>query len=494
MKLLKSAYQLASERVIESKYAKQLIAEKIKQKNIEKEHLDSLPDFVAAWELKQKDDENELSFKNRGIEEVDILNSPTKLYSQSEIEKIRQQKFKKEVDLIDSENVKVVEPETFNVDDIPELHWYGHFTSYGGFSRMNRAFAFGLSNRGVKVRIDMQNCNMDVNEATKRELDILSSVEIDPSAPKVFGATLPLTMLHSGKKILYTMMETSETLHKDYVERLNLFDEIWVPTNHGATMFRNNGVTRHIQVMPLGVDIERYNQTISPYSFEESLNKFVFISVFKWGYRKGYDILLKAYMDEFSSDEDVSLLILTRSEIDPNPNRIQEDFGAIRGGIDKQDSELPHIALYTKLFSEKDMPKLYRSADAFVLISRGEGFGLPYYEAASCGLPVIGSDCSGQSDILNDDNSFLVKPDIYSRAKVNGNMSKLAKHCRFYEDQVFPDFGQEAILKTRKHMRYVYENYDKACKKAKILTKEIRQNYSWDKAVDRVLNRIRELR
>lgn len=490
-KNLKSAWELASERIISSRYARQIEKDEAKFKKEEKERIDSLPDFVLAWEMSQKEDGDK---KTTMSVVEDILEHPTQLHSQKKNQKVELKGNENMTQVESAKPMTILEPETYyENENIPELYWYGHFTSYSGFSRMNRALVFGLCNRGAKVQVDIQGCAIDVNSATKNQLDILSSVEISPKAPKVFGATLPLKMMHAGKKILYTMMETSETLHKDYVERINLFDEVWIPTNHGANIFRKNGVKRPIYVMPLGVDIERYNENIEPYNFNGSLNKFVFISVFKWGFRKGYDVLLKAYMDEFSSQDDVSLLLVTRCETDPNKNKIRDDFTNIRNGIDKTDEELPHISFHTKNVPEKDLPRFYKAANAFVLISRGEGFGLPYYEAASCGIPVIGSNCSGQSDILTEDNSFLVDPDNYSKAKINGNMSNLAKHCHFYEDQMFPDFGQKAIKKTMENMRYVYENYQEALGKADKLKEIVRKNYSWDDAVDKILKRVNEL-
>lgn len=38
------------------------------------------------------------------------------------------------------------------------------------------------------------------------------------------------------------------------------------------------------------------------------------------------------------------------------------------------------------------MPSLYKAADAFVLPSRGEGWGIPYMEAMAMGLPTIGTN------------------------------------------------------------------------------------------------------
>lgn len=501
MAIAKSAYDLACERIIISKYGDQLEKENKELKRKERERMSSLPDFVVDWEMKN----NDLNDSN-DIEEEKIMpkasNEPTKIFTPEEIRKHRERNNKAE-EIEETEETPTNEIETEEQEEqgqeestisVPEIHWYGHFTSYGGFSRQNRAFVFGLSNRGVRVKIDIQPLAVDVNSATMKELELLAKLDVDPKAPKIYSATIPLDMNHNGKKIIYTMME-SESLHKNYVDKVNLFDEVWVPTYFAQRQFKKYGVNRPTHVMPLGVDTERYFPTekVNPASLGFDLNKFVFLSVFKWGYRKGFDILLKAYFDEFSSNDDVSLLLITRCETDNNPDRIPNDIGNLRAGIDKSDDELPHLVVHTKNVQEKNLPKIYGMSDAFVLISRGEGFGLPYLEAAACGLPVIGSNCSGQSDFLKKENSFLVDPDEMSEVKTNGNMSKLAKHCGFYEGQIFPNFGTVGIKKTRELMREVYENYENALNKAQLLTDLTHDEYSWDMAVDRVLKRIKEI-
>ena len=62
----------------------------------------------------------------------------------------------------------------------------------------------------------------------------MTKTKIAKDAPKVFGVTVPTMLSHSwSKKILYTMIETSDTVHRDYVGKLNMVDEIWVPTQYG---------------------------------------------------------------------------------------------------------------------------------------------------------------------------------------------------------------------------------------------------------------------
>jgi hypothetical protein len=64
------------------------------------------------------------------------------------------------------------------------------------------------------------------------------------------------------------------------------------------------------------------------------------------------------------------------------------------------------------MLAASKLPRLYASADAFVLPSRGEGWGRPYMEAMAMGVPTIGSRWSGNLDFMHDGNSWLVDGDV----------------------------------------------------------------------------------
>lgn len=58
--------------------------------------------------------------------------------------------------------------------------------------------------------------------------------------------------------------------------------------------------------------------------------------------------------------------------------------------------------IFTGFVSEEDKIDLYNLADAYVMPSRGEGFGIVYLEAMACGVPTIGSLLDGSRDALRD--------------------------------------------------------------------------------------------
>jgi glycosyltransferase involved in cell wall biosynthesis len=71
-------------------------------------------------------------------------------------------------------------------------------------------------------------------------------------------------------------------------------------------------------------------------------------------------------------------------------------YNAANSGAEALDDPTIHRLGY---FSDEHLPLLYGGADAFVLPSLAEGFGLPVLEAMACGTPVICSDNTALPEI-----------------------------------------------------------------------------------------------
>ena len=388
-------------------------------------------------------------------------------------------------------------PEPKMEDFEVKTHYTGPMFDYGGYAKMNRTMIFGLRARNALVKVETHESITNVNKKTEDTLRSYEKINLSTKYPKVYGMTVPDLLAHKGKKILYTMMETSNKVHKNYAERLNLADEVWTPTNWCKEVFKNSNVYPEIKVMPLGVDTQMYRPGLQPVNFGNKVREFRFLSVSGWSYRKGFDILIRAFLEEFSNKDDVSLIISTRfagSVSQKHKERIISDFKYFRSSVNKQDGDLPHIMLHSDYTKEDMMPRIYNSAHCFVLVSRGEGWGLPYCEAASCGVPIIASDHGGQKDFLDNETAYLVPPSSYFISRVKDpaykNMSWISS---FYENQEFPDYEGDSFELLKHHLRSVYENYNEAQQKAKLLRQRIIDNFTWDHAVDKVYNRLKEI-
>ena len=93
----------------------------------------------------------------------------------------------------------------------------------------------------------------------------------------------------------------------------------------------------------------------------------------------------------------IKLIVAGGGDEYENLERIIKDLG-----------ETDRISLYGR-YTREESRELFSQADAFVLTSQVETFGIVYIEALASGLPCIGTKGQGADDIINDDNGYLVE-------------------------------------------------------------------------------------
>jgi glycosyltransferase involved in cell wall biosynthesis len=178
---------------------------------------------------------------------------------------------------------------------------------------------------------------------------------------------------------------------------------------------------------------------------------FNILTVSQWIYRKGFDVLIKAYLMEFHNNPEACLVIKSYRN-----NTNEYERGCIKADIAQYRDEVfvdvginsnARILFIGDLLSENEMEKLYHGADVFALATRGEGFGLPYSEAIQRGLPVICPDKGGHVDFIDLDNAYLIA----------GTWEPCHTLGMFYTSEM--EWYEPSLFATRKALREAYQDW-----------------------------------
>ena len=263
-----------------------------------------------------------------------------------------------------------------------------------------------------------------------------------------------------------TTFET-DRIPDGWAEQCNAMDEVWVPSEFNRRTFAASGVAEEkLHVMPEGVDSGLFHPDCEGFDWP-SVHGFRFLSNFDLLDRKGMKVLLKAYLSEFKANEDVCLVLKLAQHGNPgaDPEALLTHFVETEGGLRLE--QAPPIILLKGFIPHLDMPRLYASADAYVLPSHGEGFGLPYIEALSCGLPVIATRWSGHLDFLHDGNSYLI--DIEGLVPASPEVEFYAGH----------QWAQPSVDHLRQLMRSIYSDRQESARRAAVGRKEVTERWDW---------------
>jgi glycosyltransferase involved in cell wall biosynthesis len=217
---------------------------------------------------------------------------------------------------------------------------------------------------------------------------------------------------------------------KQKSEEIELADYIFVPSEIVKSSLLELNVSKDkILKVPYGVNIDLFK----PKKYYSKDRKLKILYVGAVEKRKGIEILLEAI--KRINSKDIELFV-----------------------VGKVTDAKKEIKKYTGLFSllgylHHDMiVKLYQECDIFVLPSFLEGFSQVIMEAMASGLPVIVSDKTGVSEIIEDGESGFIVP--------SGDIEKLKEKILYFLH------NKEAIEKmggmaAKRISQYTWENYRK---------------------------------
>ncbi len=322
-----------------------------------------------------------------------------------------------------------------------------------------------------------------------------------------FDISIQCTIPNEWEKIApvnvgYTAgIETNRVAHQWIQISEAVIDRIIVVSEHSKTSFTETvhhgtetATGREVVLqLPKDYDIRSVGYPVKTFKELPELEleiatSFNFLCVAQMGPRKNLENTIRWFFEEFHDDAEVGLIIKTNFARNclMDKNRVFRDL--------KTSLDIHYPEAKCKLYllhgdmTEEEMHALYKHShvDAFYMLSHGEGFGLPYFEAAYSGIPVIAPGWSGHLDFLCDENgkdhfynvdydiqpipkevvwdAVLIEDSMWANAREK-SAKKLLRQC--YEDftgenkdQHIADCHEYAeSLKTRFDANTMYEKF-----------------------------------
>lgn len=265
-----------------------------------------------------------------------------------------------------------------------------------------------------------------------------------------------------GKYILIFPWEDGN-IPDELVDHINKeVDELWCPSEYIKSLHINSGIiNRKIHVIPNGIDLNIYKPKVEKLELKTN-KKFKFLFVGGFLFRKGFDILLKAYFNEFNDKDDVCLIIKSLGK--------NTYYSSENNLINHNNPNNPEVIIFEENLNSEGLSSLYNSCDVYVHPYRAEGFGMPIFEAMACGLVPIVTKYGPSLEYCNDSNSFLI----------NYENKENLKMYTFIE----PDIND-----LQNNMRYAYNNAS-LIKSMSNQTVNAVQDLSWENIFKKVDERL----
>lgn len=156
----------------------------------------------------------------------------------------------------------------------------------------------------------------------------------------------------------------------------------------------------HCCVIPNGVDIERFHP--GPPERQE----------FGLPTKKLIVLMVSALIPTKHVEKGIEIV----SQV-PEAHLVVAGDGPLRQNLDNQAARLLPGRFSRLSVRAEQMPRLYRSADVFLHLSKEEAFGNVFVEAMACGLPVIGHDTPRSRWIVGDEETLLDTEDLVAVAR-----------------------------------------------------------------------------
>ena len=297
-------------------------------------------------------------------------------------------------------------------------------------------------------------------------------------------------------------VETNKISHQ-WVQSTNAVDKILITSEFSKNIFEqafyryNHPHTGQEMVDKVSVPMEVVNYPIKEYEKVdmglELSTKFNFLLVAQWGIRKNIENTIRWFVEEFI-DQDVGLVLKT-AKLNGSQNDKEMTINVLHSVLRDYPQRKCKVYLLHGYVSDAEIHSLYThpKIKALISLSHGEGFGLPLFEAAYSGLPVITHDWGGQTDFLTMEKKSkkgkITKKHFY--AKVDYDLGPIQPEA-VWGDVLIADsqwaYPKQGSFKMK--LREVHKDYNRLKGQARKLKKHLQEEFTAEKQYEKIVTAI----
>jgi glycosyltransferase involved in cell wall biosynthesis len=218
----------------------------------------------------------------------------------------------------------------------------------------------------------------------------------------------------AARLVGHTVWET-DRLPRHWPALLEVPDVLVVPCRWNAEVIRAAGVRTPVEVVPHVVPPPSPTAPLPGLAVDD---RFVFYTIASWTVRKAVDRTVRAYLDAFTADDPVVLVVKT-TVIDTTTAAPSKRGLLTPGTTARAMAELlaghrspPEVVVLAEDLPETAIAGLHARGDCLVSLCRSEGWGLTLSEAASWANPVVVTGYGGHLDYLDQTTAFLVDHEL----------------------------------------------------------------------------------
>lgn len=369
-----------------------------------------------------------------------------------------------------------------------ELVVYAPVWGQSGFEQLSRGLFLALDQMGVNIELrpasEWNSEKVGLPNETLSRLIRMVNTRVNPLAPHVvYQIPKGQNITPNAPILCYTLFET-DRCPLPWVDNLRRMDRVLVFSEFNKKAWSETGIDpEKIDKLTPAIDSFLYNPE-GPKMKIENKKGFVFLTSGDFTERKNFEAVIEAYVKEFTESDPVTLIVKCHYGGFIKRNR-RDCITRLQEIANQFNSENPpRILFYGDKISDQAMASLYRSVDAFVLTSRGEGLGLQYLEAMASGIPIIHADWSAHTGFLNQFNSYPVSFSL----KTIDDPNYIVKCPQALNSK----WCQVDINDLQAAMRHVVNNYGEAKTKADLALKLVRE-MTWQRMAVEFIGQVANL-